>query len=126
MSEERREYQKEYKKQYKEKVKRVNLTLTNAEYSAFLHASNHSKVSTYIKELALSGLTEQISIPANIQTELKELRFLIGNIASNINQIAQHSNTMRVLVDENELLGELKQMDLRVKEYTHGRLKERT
>jgi predicted DNA binding CopG/RHH family protein len=53
---------KSYKRQYKSKTKRINLTLTNDEYGS----CKNTKITTYIKRIALAGLHYQTVIPKNI------------------------------------------------------------
>lgn len=126
MDEKRREYQKNYKNKYKEKTKRVNLTLTNDEYRAFLRGAKDTKITSHIKKLAISKLHLEINIPENIENELKTLRFAIRNIANNVNQIAHYSNTIRTIStqDENNLLQHLKQLEEAVELYTKGQITE--
>jgi len=124
MNEKRRQYQETYKRQYKSKTKRINLTLTNDEYRDFLAHAKNTKITTYIKSLALAGLHSQTIIPANIETELKTLRFAIRNIANNVNQIAHYSNLVRTVstANENNLLQHIKQLEEAVQEYTKGQI----
>ena len=102
MSEKRRKYQEQYKKQYSAKTKRVNITLTNDEYRDFLRQAKNTKITTYIKQLALAGLHSQTVIPESLETELKTLCFAIRNIANNVNQIAHYSNTVRSISTQGE------------------------
>jgi hypothetical protein len=124
MSEKRRQYQEQYKKQYSAKTKRVNLTLSNDEYRDFLRQAKNTKITTYIKRLALAGLHSQTVIPENLETELKTLRFAIRNIANNVNQIAHYSNTVRSINSQGEhnLLQHLKQLEDAVEAYTKGQI----
>ena len=124
MSEKRRAYQKEYKKRYDAKNKRVNLTLADDEYRDFVRHAKKTKVTSYIKQLAIAGLNSQTVLPDNIEEELKTLRFAIRNIANNINQIAHHSNTMRgITADaEHSVFQYLKQLEDVVESYTKGKI----
>jgi len=128
MNEKRREYQQHYREQYKSQAKRVNLTFSQDEHRAFSRAAKaeNVKVTSYIKQLALAGLEQQVRIPEEIKTELKTLRFAIHNIANNVNQIAHYSNTVRnmTMSDENNLLQYLKQLDDVIQSYTEGRILE--
>lgn len=126
MNEKRRQYQEQYKKQYSAKTKRVNLTLTNQEYRAFLREAKAEgmKLTSYIKQLALTSFSQQAHIPSDLKDELKTLRFTIHNIANNVNQIAHYSNTVHSMTasDENNLLQYLKQLDDVIQSYTKGRI----
>ena len=57
--------------------------------------------------------------------ELNQLKFLIRNIANNLNQIAHHTNTVKRAADAGHVFAELKRLELCVEEYTRGRLKAR-
>ncbi len=122
MSNARKTYHANYRKSYK--GKRVNLTLTPAEYRLFSDASGKLKVTTFIKQQALASVTNQTVIPDTIAEELKTLRFAIRNIANNVNQIAHHSNMVKQLTsaEENNLLAYIKQLEDVVQAYTENRL----
>ncbi len=122
MTAKRRAYQQTYRKTYK--AKRVNLTLSPAEYRAFSRAAKNQKITPFIKNLALSALERQAVIPKDLEAELKTLRFAIRNIANNVNQIAHHSNTIHNLTsaEENNLLLHIKQLEDVVQAYTEGKI----
>jgi uncharacterized protein Yka (UPF0111/DUF47 family) len=67
-------------------------------------------------------MQQKVFVPKEIEEELKELRFLIRNIANNVNQIAHHSNLVEKLVNENEFLMEIKKLEDAVFDYTKKRL----
>ncbi len=125
MDEKRKAYLKQYKKHYQ--AKRVNLTLSPDEYREFLREAKNTKLTTYVKNLALAGLHSQTVIPENLETELKTLRFAIRNIANNVNQIAHYSNLVRMVstANENNLLQHIKQLEEAVEEYTKGKINQR-
>ncbi len=122
MDEKRKAYLKQYKKHYK--AKRVNLTLSRDEYRDFLAQAKNTKITTYVKRLALAGLHSQTMIPEHLETELKTLCFAIRNIANNVNQIAHYSNLVRTVstANENNLLQHIKQLEKAVEEYTKGQI----
>lgn len=126
MSKDRKSYQREYRAAYKGQAKRVNLTLSNAEYKAFLKAAQKEglKPTAHIKQLALAGLGNQVHLPRELNEELKALRFAVLNIANNVNQIAHHANTVKHLTqsEEHNLLAYLKQLDEVVRSYTTGQI----
>jgi hypothetical protein len=108
----------EYLKQYREAkrrdgVRRVSVTLTPEEYRTL--KARAKAVGIRPTSLARELVTSPHGIPATppeaIATELQELRFLLRNVANNINQIAHHSNTIKRLVDENGLLLEIRKME---------------
>lgn len=123
-SEKRSEYQKQYRKQYKSK--RVSVTLSPDEYRLFSRyaKSENTKITTAVKQMALSQLQQQPHIPREIASELTTLRFAIHNIANNVNQMAHYSHTIRnmTMQDEHSLLAHLKQLNDVIESYTKGQL----
>ena len=102
-----------YNREYQERTHRVSVTLNETEYRELeKRALNENvRVTTLVKNMTLAYHQGQAIIPENLQTELQELRFLLRNVANNINQIAHHSNTIKGLVDENGLLLEVQKME---------------
>lgn len=47
------------------------------------------------------------------------MKFLLRNIATNINQISHRSNTLKVLVDEHGLLLQLQKLEEGISAYIH-------
>jgi hypothetical protein len=117
-----------YNREYQERTHRVAVTLNDREYSEFeKRAKNENvRVTTLVKNMALAYHQGQAIIPEALQAELQELRFLLRNVANNINQIAHHSNTMKVLVDENGLLLELQKMEKAVYDYVNRKIQPHT
>ena len=84
------QYHKAYKRQYLKLNKALSVTYfpwTATEFGAPRMAWN-MKPTTLFRELALSQLEGVSFIPDTIEEELKALRFLILNIANNVNQMA--------------------------------------
>lgn len=115
----RREYQKQYKEEYNKTVKRVNLTLTQTEYSYFKKIADREgvKVGKIIKTMALAQIGKTFYQPEEIQKKLDDLIFLIRNIANNLNQIARHSNTIKIVLDENKVFTYIKNLEQSIKEH---------
>ena len=124
-SEDRKSYQKQYKKEYAKSHKQISLSVTNTEYRDFqaLAKREKTKVSTLIRNMALAYSQQETLTPKAILDELTELKFLIRNIANNVNQMAHYSNTIHSLVEENEFLAEIQKLEKVVKDYTENRLK---
>ena len=58
-----------------------------------------------------------------IEQQLSELRFLVSNIANNMNQIAHHSNRVKHVVDENGVLQRFAELDALLVDFVDSRLK---
>lgn len=118
-------YQKDYQAQYRQSHKRVYITLTQAEYAALARKAEQeqTKVATLTKNMALAYWQTERLVPESVEAELKELKFLIRNIANNVNQVAHYSHTMNALVNEQDLLLQLQRLETVVKDYTLGQLK---
>lgn len=107
------DHRKTYNREYAKRTHRVSVTLDPDEYRALERRAKALGVrpTTLAKELILSQDGHPSTQPEIIRDELQELRFLLRNIANNINQIAHHSNTIRHMVEENDLLLELQKME---------------
>ncbi|MBR8842401.1 hypothetical protein CWB96_03840 [Pseudoalteromonas citrea] len=123
--EHKKDYQKQYMAEFRKHHKRVELNFTLAEYRDFKKAAQQEKltVSQTVKNMAMAYQQQHYFIPAELKEKLDTLHFLIRNVANNINQIAHRSNTLQVMVHENELLMELKKLEDLVTEYTLKGLK---
>ena len=114
-----------YNQAYSTRAHRVAVTLTPAEYSELEKRAKAEgvKPTTLVKNMAIAYHQGQAITPEPILKELQELRFLLRNVANNINQIAHHSNTVGRLVDENGLLGEIQKMEATITGFVSARLK---
>lgn len=124
MSEQDKEYHKAYRKEYAKKVRYVNVAVPLSSYNELekLAKKEDTKVTTLLRNMSLAYMQQKVFVPKEIEDELKELRFLIRNIANNVNQIAHHSNLVEKLVNENEFLMEIKKLEDAVFDYTKKRL----
>jgi hypothetical protein len=125
ISDKRKLYNQQYKAEYKDRMKRVSVTFSNGEYEELEKRAKKEgvKSATLIKNMAIAYHQQNTIIPEIIADELKELRFLIRNVANNINQIAHHSNTIQMLIDENGLLLEIKKMEETINTFVDKKLK---
>lgn len=119
---------KEYQRQYRAKHKK-----TRKEVSVSLPISLHREFSGFAKKqnMSLAGLMREatdlqirgVAFKSQaVEAELKELRFLISNIANNVNQMARHSNRIKQVTDENEVFQKLHELDQLVTNFTNKRL----
>lgn len=120
----RTQYFKDYRAKYRASTKTVWLTLTPDDYKRVAAIAKRDKlpVATLAREVLLASLEHQTYLPAELVTELQSFNRLIRNIASNINQLAHHSNTIRQAADTHAVFAELDQLRQRVDSYTRGRL----
>jgi len=125
MDEQQSEYQKKYRKQYAESHRRISISVSNDEYKAFSYLANKEniKVTTLVKDFAFAGLSNTLAVPKDLQKDLQDIKFLIRNIANNVNQAAHYSHTIRTLVDENGLLNQVKHLEDTVHDFVQQRLK---
>lgn len=125
ISDKRKLYNKQYKAEYNQRVKRVYLVFSQSEYDEIEKRakSENVKPATLVKNMALAYHQQSPIIPESLKEELKELRFLIRNVANNINQIAHHSNTIGRLIDENGLLLEIQKMEQAVNQFVSKKVK---
>jgi hypothetical protein len=121
---ERQRYNKAYKAEYQARTHRIAVTLTEAEYVAFTKQATAygKKPTTLANELILTTTTGRAVTPEIVREELSELRFLLRNVANNLNQIAHHSNTIRRVVDDNAVLAEVQKMEEAIYDFVGQRL----
>lgn len=122
----RTEYHKEYRKTYDKEKRRINVTVSHAEYKALkkLADKEETKVSTLVKDMSIAYMQKETFVPVEINEELIAVKVLIRNIANNINQIAHHSNIVKGIVNENDLMKELQKMENIIDDYTLKKIKE--
>jgi hypothetical protein len=108
MPADRREYQKEYRKKYKTRSRRVTVVYSADEFKMIEKeaATSEAKLASLIRDRSLSpsaSISAQKGKSAADEI-VKELRFLLRNVANNMNQMAYHSHRLRQVLDENEPL----------------------
>jgi hypothetical protein len=121
-----KEYHKEYRKEYAKKVKYLNVSIPMKTFKEMqdLAIKQDVKVSKLFKDMAIAYMQQKTYVPKEISEELKALKLLIRNVANNVNQIAHHSNIINGMINENDLLEELRKLENMVNDYTLKRLKE--
>lgn len=106
-----KQYHQSYWKRYKKRARQVSITLSHEEYTAWeKRAKKHGQkfVGQQIKAEALA-YQDGVQIPtAAMENWLSELSRVWRGIATNINQIAHHSNSFERLVLETEAIELLK------------------
>lgn len=107
------EKRKRYLDDYVDQRKRINISLSADEFSkiSYLADLNNTKPTSFITQLVKHHLNKSPFISSHLQEEIKDMKFLLRNVANNINQIAHRSNTLKVMVDERDLLMELKKLE---------------
>lgn len=113
------ENRREYFKNYKEQRKRINISLCLSDYQKveFLAEKMKLKPTSFVSSIVQEKLEKSPHLSPEIQKELTDVKYLIRNIANNINQIVHRTNTLKVMVEENALLMELKKLEDTVKAY---------
>ena len=124
MSDQDKEYHKAYRKEYAKKVRYVNVAVPLSSYNELekLAKKEDTKVTTLLRNMSLAYMQQKTFVPNEIGEKLDDLRFLIRNVANNVNQIAHNSNLVGRLVNENDFLMEIKKLEDAVFEYTKKRL----
>lgn len=119
-----KEYHKSYKREYAQKHKNMMISFTLEEYEEIkkLADNEDTKPTTFFKSKGFAYIRKKIFVPVDLKEDLKELKFLIRNVANNVNQIAHNSNLVGSLVNENEFLMEIKKLEDAVFDYTKKRL----
>ena len=79
---------------YRAATKRINCTLTKAEYAAVEKRAQRLKIkpTACFKALALAYSEGRYLVPAGVEAKLEAVVFLLHNIANNVNQVARRAN----------------------------------
>lgn len=79
---------------YRAATKRINCTLTKAEYIAVEKRAQRLKMkpTACFKALALAYSEGRYLVPTGVEAKLESVVFLLRNIANNVNQIACRAN----------------------------------
>lgn len=125
MNTKNKQNQQQYMQEFRRQHKRVELNLSLPQYRAFQKAAfaEQLSVSQTIKNMAIAYEQQCYFIPQELKDQLDTLHFLIRNVANNVNQIAHRSNTLQVMVDEHNLLLELKKLEDMVTQFTLAGIK---
>lgn len=115
----RKAYMLRYRNAYKERVRRVNLSLTREEHSRAerLAADSGVPVSAYLKKAAFAHADGLKPAPKELVERLDDLLRQIRGIATNVNQMARHSNRLRAGVEDAEVMLMLRFLDQKIREF---------
>ena len=119
------EYQRQYRLKNSKRTKEVSVGLPtelHKEFSAFAEKQGLSLASLLRESTSLQIRGSHLR-SKKIEEELKELRFLISNIANNVNQMAHHSNQLRQVTDANQVYQRLHELDTLITGFVDTRLR---
>jgi hypothetical protein len=121
----KRTYLKNWRMEYEARTKRVNLTLLPREYERLVRVARRDgkAVTAVARELMLAAIDDRPHIPQQIDATLADIRFLISNVANNINQMAHYSHIVRSFNEEDKLLAELKRLQCGIEQFVRDGLR---
>ncbi len=120
------EYQKRYREQYNKKVCNITVGVPvslHKEFQAYANSQGIS-LSALLREATDLQIRQSRLKSRELESELKELRFLISNISNNVNQMAHHSNRVKQVANENEVFNRLRELDELITSFVDSRLNE--
>lgn len=122
------EYQKKYRETYNKRVRNVTVTVPMSQYREFHdYASSQGLSLSALMRAATDVQIRSAQLKsAAVESELKELKFLLSNIANNVNQMARHSNRVRHVADEGGLFQKLHELEQTLDEFVTARLQQDT
>ena len=114
-----RDYMKAYREEGRYTPKRVNITLSSAEYSTLKQRAKKEEktVTRLVKELALVSLYERDNFPEDVSHRLNELAIILRGVATNINQMARHSNQLKQFSEQEALILKLRLLEDQVHDF---------
>ena len=126
MTTDRSTYMKSYRAGYKKRVRVVKVTMGNAVFAKLEHLATRegTRPASLAREFIEAGLSGDPRLPRQMTAELTALRHLIRSVANNMNQLAKHSNTVRVVNDKHAVFDELKKLEHHILDYTSGKLRD--
>lgn len=121
-----KEYQKAYRDETKNARKVVSVSMSADELREIQqYAKTHtSSVSALLRVAVLNQCRGSQLHSPSVANELKGLRFLMANIANNMNQLAHHSNRLGVVVDENNVLQNLADFERLLEDFVAEHMRE--
>lgn len=116
MSKSRTNYQKDYWQSYKKRKVRIYGVLLPQDHQHIQSVAeqNGNSVWSQIWQESCAYRKQQPILPKHIETELRDLKIEIRRIGNNINQIAHQSNSFARLLEERQLLKNLKHLESRL------------
>ena len=107
------QYQKEHRDKTKDTRKVVSVSMSVSEHERLRrYARSHKlSLSSLLRASALAQCEKSQLTSPEVQAELRELKFLLSNVANNMNQMAYHSNLLRQVQDENGVLQAFAEME---------------
>lgn len=102
---------RQYHRERKVAIRRVSVTLTEAEYQLLVLCAEQEKESptTHLKRRAFEHMANRYVPPPDIRARLDELVRVVRGIGNNVNQIARRSNDLKAAVEGYGVLSHLKQ-----------------
>jgi hypothetical protein len=121
----RTSYDKRYRAEYAGRVAYIKVALPIDTFAKLQSRARRDgmRIAPLVRELALTQLEQTAFVSQTVEDKLDAVRWLMSNIANNVNQMARHSNRLRVMVDEEDLLVHLEKLERLVIDYTLDRLK---
>lgn len=115
-------YMRAYRSAYGKRVRRVALTLTHDEFSrAEREASREGvAVSAFVKRCAFERIEGRVPVPKELSDRLDELVAQVRGIATNVNQMARHSNRLKAGVEDAEVMLKLRRLEESLRDFLAG------
>ena len=121
----RASYDKRYRAEYVDRVRYINIAFARADLARIEARADKDgvRIAPLVRALALAQLDGTAFVSKTMDGKVDQLRWLMSNIANNVNQMARHSNRLRIMVDEDGLLAHIETLERLVIDYTLDRLK---
>lgn len=115
-------YMKEYRAAYKLRTRRVAITLTQEEHEAARRRAEAAglALAAYAKEALTGTLATASVLPRETAAKLDEFVRQVRGVATNVNQMAKHSNALRAAADAGEVMLRLRYLEELVRKFVEG------
>jgi len=122
-----KDYDKTYKQAYRKKNKRVEFSLSEAEYQALKKIASDlgygNKVGRLAKQFTLSYQENHYKNNSLVDEGLKKIILILRTIPNNINQISHYSPTLLNAINQYDLLETIAISEKNIKKYIENQKK---
>jgi len=111
----------QYLDDYVDSRKRISISLSESDFNklSYIAKLNHSKPTSYVSNLVQHELIKTPFIPKVLTDDIKDIKSILRDIATNIQQLTHRSSTLKMLVDDRELLIELQKLEEGITTHIH-------
>jgi len=111
----------QYLDDYVDSRKRISISLSATDFDklSYIAELNNSKPTSYVADLVQHQLIKTPFVPQALTDDIKDIKSILRDIATNIHQLTHRSNTLKKLVNDRDLLLELQKLEEGITTHIH-------